>query len=124
MVNKVTLIGNIGLDPEVKQLDGGIELAKMRIATNETYRNGKGEKVENTEWHTITCRNSLATYAKNYVKKGMRIYVEGKLHTDNWEDERGKHSATVVRVSTLKIMDKKPAGVPEEVNMPGNESNA
>lgn len=124
MVNKVTLIGNIGGDPEVKQLDGGIELAKMRIATNETYRNGKGEKIENTEWHTITCRNSLATYAKNYVKKGMRVYIEGKLHTDNWEDERGKHSATVVRVSTLKIMDKKPAGVQEEVNMPENESNA
>lgn len=79
MVNKVTLIGRLGRDPEVRRLDSGATVAKLTIATTEKYKNQAGELVENTEWHNVVAWRYTAEYAEKYLKKGMLVYAEGKL---------------------------------------------
>lgn len=75
MRNKVTLIGNIGQNPEVKELNGGNKLAKFSLATNETYRNKAGEKVTDTQWHNLTAWGKTAEIVEKYVKKGSEIAI-------------------------------------------------
>ena len=81
MVNKVILIGNVGADPEVRYLDGGIAVANLRLATTERYKSKNGETVEQTEWHNIVLWRGLAEVVEKYVKKGMRLYIEGRIRT-------------------------------------------
>ena len=77
--NKVTLIGHLGMDPEVKQTEGGHKLAKMSIATNESYKNSKGEKVTETQWHNLIAWGKTADFIGKYLQKGNEVVVEGKL---------------------------------------------
>ncbi|MFT4602014.1 MAG: single-strand DNA-binding protein [Arenicella sp.] len=87
-VNKVILIGNLGKDPEVKYLESGIPVANFSIATSESYNDkNTGEKREITDWHNIVLWRGLATVAEKYLKKGMKVYIEGKLKTRSWNDE-------------------------------------
>lgn len=87
-VNKVILIGNLGKDPEVRYLESGVPVAKFPLATSETFKDKtSGEKREITDWHNIVLWRGLATIAENYLKKGMKVYVEGKLKTRSWQDE-------------------------------------
>jgi single-strand DNA-binding protein len=87
-VNKVILIGNLGKDPEIRFLENGTCLARFSIATSETYLDKtSGEKREVTEWHSIVAWKGLATIAQSYLRKGMKVYVEGKLRTRTWQDE-------------------------------------
>jgi single-strand DNA-binding protein len=98
-VNKVILIGNLGKDPEVKYLESGIPVAKFSIATSETFKDkNTGEKREVTDWHNIVLWRGLATVAENYLKKGMKVYIEGKLKTRSWQDENNqtKYATDVV----------------------------
>lgn len=89
-VNKVILIGNLGKDPEVKYLEGGIAIAKFPIATSETYKDrNTGEKKTTTEWHNIVLWRGLAEVAEKYLNKGKLVYIEGKLRTRSWEDQDG-----------------------------------
>ena len=88
-VNKVILIGNLGKDPEVRHLEGGTTVANFPLATTETYKDKTGARQEQTEWHNIVLWRSLADVAEKYLKKGMQIYVEGKLRTRSWEDKEG-----------------------------------
>ena len=104
-LNKVMLIGNLGRDPEVRHLEGGIAVANFTLATNETYRDKNNEKREQTEWHNIAAWRANAEFAEKYIKKGYTVYVEGKIHTRNWEDKDGnkKHQTEIV-ADDIKIL--------------------
>ncbi len=97
-VNKVILVGNLGIDPEIRTLESGAKVARLRIATSESYTNKEGIKVENTEWHTVTMWRALADIAEKYLAKGKQVYVEGKLRTRSWKDAEGndRYSTEVV----------------------------
>jgi len=89
-VNKVILIGNLGKDPEVRRLENGATVASFSIATSETFVDkSTGEKRENTDWHNIVVWRGLAEVTEKYIKKGMKVYVEGKLKTRSWQDKEG-----------------------------------
>lgn len=90
MKNQVQLIGNLGTDPDVKQLDGGKSLARFSLATNETYRNNKGEQVKETQWHNIVAWGKTAELVEKLVKKGSEVAVTGKLTSRSWEDKQGQ----------------------------------
>jgi single-strand DNA-binding protein len=85
-VNKVILLGNLGKDPEVKFTPSGVPVAKFSLATNERYKDKGGEWQERTEWHNIVAWQRLAEIVGEYVKKGAKLYIEGKLQTSSWED--------------------------------------
>lgn len=89
MVNRVILIGNLGRDPEVRRLENGAVVAKFPIATNENYKDKNGQWQSQTEWHDIVVWRTLAERAESTLKKGMGVYVEGKLTHRNWQDQDG-----------------------------------
>ena len=106
MVNKVILIGNVGADPEVRFLEGGTAVANLRLATTETFTRN-GEKTEQTEWHTIVLWRGLAEITQKYVKKGMKLYIEGKLRTRQWEDkDRIKRYTTEIYADTMQMLSR------------------
>ena len=106
--NKVQLIGNLGNDPEIINLDSGKKLAKFSIATNETYKNAKGEKITDTQWHNVVVWNKTAEIAEKYLEKGKEVAVEGKLTTRNYDDKDGnKRYITEVVVSELILLGTK-----------------
>ena len=89
-VNKVILIGNLGKDPEVRHLENGATVANFPIATSEVYTDrNTGQKVENTDWHDIVVWRGLAEVVEKYVRKGHKVYVEGKLKKRSWQDKEG-----------------------------------
>ena len=94
-VNKVILIGNLGKDPEVRHLESGVGVANFSIATSETYKDrNSGERVSQTEWHNVVLWRGLADIAEKYLKKGDKIYIEGKLRTRSWQDQQGNNRYT------------------------------
>ena len=102
-VNKITLIGNVGNNPEVRHLPDGTVVAQISPATNERYTNKKGEVVEQTQWHRIELWESAATYSQNYVKKGDSLYIEGKLRSEKWTDANGQEKQTwKVRANSIQ----------------------
>ena len=84
-VNKVILIGNLGKDPEIFTFENGNKKVRLAVATTETYRNRKDEKVEHTEWHWVVLFRGLADVAEKYLKKGDQVYVEGRIRLRSWE---------------------------------------
>lgn len=108
--NKVQLIGNLGMNPEVKTLDSGKKLAKVSIATNENYKNAKGERVTDTQWHNLVIWGKLADIVEKYLKKGTEVAVEGKLINRNYTGKDGvKRYISEVQVSEMLILSKKEA---------------
>lgn len=100
-VNKVILIGNLGKDPEVRHLENGAVVANFSIATSEVYKDrNTGEKVENTEWHDVVVWRGLAEVVEKYVRKGYKVYVEGKLKKRSWQDKEG-----ITRYTTEIVAD-------------------
>jgi len=135
MVNRVILIGNLGADPEVKSLESGVSVARLRLATSESYKDkNTNEWKENTEWHTITLWRNLAERAETTLRKGMQIYVEGKLSTRKWTDQEGKERySTEVVGNYLRIINKRdaadaggftPASSPTAQTPESNEENS
>jgi single-strand DNA-binding protein len=105
--NKVNLIGNLGINPDVKELDGGKKLAKVTIATNETYRNTKGEKVTETQWHNLVAWGKTAELLERFTKAGTKVVVEGKLVNRQYTDKAGqKRYSTEVQVNELMVLSK------------------
>lgn len=98
MINRVTLLGNLGADPEVRRLESGAVVAKISLATNESYKDKSGEWQTQTEWHNVIMWRNLAERAENQLKKGSMVYVEGKLTTRKWDDKDGntKYTTEVV----------------------------
>ncbi|MGB5818478.1 MAG: single-stranded DNA-binding protein [Saonia sp.] len=105
--NKVQLIGNLGNDPEIVNLEGGSKLAKFSIATNENYKNSKGEKVTDTQWHNIVAWGKTAEIVENYLTKGKEVAVEGKLVNRSYETKEGeKRYVTEIRCNELLMFGK------------------
>ncbi len=90
-LNKVMLIGNLGKDPEIKTFEGGNMLARFPLATSESYTSRQtNEKVTQTEWHTVVLRRGLAEVAEKYLKKGDKVFIEGRIKTRSWDDANGE----------------------------------
>ena len=107
-VNKVRLVGNLGKDPEVRHLEGGTAVANFTLATTEVFKDKTGVRQEQTEWHSIVVWRGLAEIAEKYLKKGMTIYLEGKLRTRSWDDKEGhKRNSTEIVGDTFTIFSKK-----------------
>lgn len=104
-LNKMTIIGNLGADPEVRYLDGGAVVATFNVATTEKFTNRNGEKVEQTEWFRVELWNEQAKVAEKYLKKGNSVYVEGRLRTELWTDKEGKERTSLrVRATTMQLL--------------------
>lgn len=103
-VNKVTLIGNVGKDPETRYLDNGVPVTTFSLATSESFKNKTGERVTATEWHNIVLWRGLAEIAEKYVKKGDPLFIEGKIRTRTWEDKEGNRRYTTEIIGNNMIM--------------------
>lgn len=107
MRNRVQLIGHVGNDPEIKNLDGGKKVANFTIATNDSYKNDKGEKVEQTEWHKVVAWGKTAEIIEKYVTKGKEIAIDGKLTHRNYDDKNGeKRYITEVVANDVLLLGK------------------
>lgn len=109
MVNKVILVGNVGLDPEVRTTESGVKVARVRLATTERmFDRQANETREHTEWHTITLWRGLADVVDRFVKKGSQIYIEGRLRTREWMDkENNKRYTTEVLADDMKLLGRR-----------------
>ena len=117
-LNKVMLIGNLGADPEMRFTPSGTPVTTFRIAVNRVYNPPEGERKEETEWFSIVTWNRLAETCNQYLTKGQKVYVEGRLRTRSWDGQDGqKHYRTEVIANQVIFLDKKAAAVsPEEKN--------
>jgi single-strand DNA-binding protein len=115
-LNRVTLIGNLGKDPEVKFTPSGTPVAKIALATNERFKDKNGEWQDRTEWHNIVLWQRLAEIAGEYLKKGGKVYIEGRLQTRSWEDKNTnqKKYMTEVVASDLVLLGGRGEGSAEE----------
>jgi single-strand DNA-binding protein len=111
-VNKVILIGNVGVDPEVRYLPNGNAVATLSIATSEAWKDKvTGEKQERTEWHRVVCFNRLGEIAGEYVRKGSKLYIEGSLKTRKWQDQQGQDKYTTeIIANDIQMLDSKGGG--------------
>ncbi|MES2006306.1 MAG: single-stranded DNA-binding protein [Bacteroidota bacterium] len=106
--NKVQLIGHLGQAPEIKTISDGKKVAHLNVATNENYKNTKGEKVTETQWHNVVCWGKLAEIAEKYLVKGIEVAIEGKLINRNYVDSQGvKRYVTEVQANELLILTKR-----------------
>ncbi len=106
--NRVQLIGNLGMDPEVKSFDGGRKLAKFSVATSQSYTNAKGEKVKDTQWHNIIAWGNLAEIAEKYLRKGIEVALEGKIIYRQYEGQNGdKKYMTEIVLNDFLMISKK-----------------
>ena len=94
MINKVILVGNLGADPELRYTQSGTAVATLRVATNRRWKDKDGNPQEETEWHRVIVWARTAEFCGNYLSKGMKFYVEGRLHTNKWQDQSGNDRYT------------------------------
>ena len=111
-LNKVTLIGNLGKDPDIQTLEGGVAVAKFSLATTEVFKDASGQPQSSTEWHQVVLWRNMAQLAATYLQKGSMIYLEGKLKTRTYTDKAGeKRYVTEIIGESLLMLDK-PEGPP------------
>ena len=107
MKNRVQLIGNVGNDPEIKTLESGKKFVQLTIATNDYYKNDKGEKIEQTDWHRVTAWGKVAEIIEKYVVKGKEVAIDGKLTHRSYDDKNGeKKYITEVVVNEILLLNK------------------
>ncbi len=105
-LNKVTLIGNLGSEPEVRSTANGTRVATLSVATSRSWNNQAGERQEKTEWHRVVLWKQSAEFAGEYLRKGAKVYIEGRLETRSWEDKDGvKRYKTEVRETRINSLD-------------------
>jgi len=106
MVNKAVLVGRLGRDPETRYTQGGQAVANFTLATDESYKDRSGERQKRTEWHRIVVWGKLAEISQQYLKKGMLVYIEGRIQTRQWEDKRDgqKRTTTEIVANTMKML--------------------
>ncbi len=109
MINKVILVGNVGLDPEVRTLESGAKVARVRLATTERlFDRQANETKEHTEWHTVTLWRGLADVVDRYVRKGSQLYIEGRLRTREWMDkDNNKRYTTEILADEMKLLGRR-----------------
>ncbi len=118
-VNRVTLIGNLGKDPELRYTSSGVAVATFSLATNEQWRDPEGNLQERTQWHSIVAWRKLAEICGEYLKKGSKVYLEGRLQYRNYDDKSGvKRSVTEVVADEMVMLDAKGAAPPAEPAAP------
>jgi len=129
-VNKVILVGNLGADPEIRRLNSGDPVVNLRVATTETWRDrNSGDRQDRTEWHRVVIFNdNLAKVAEQYLKKGMKVYIEGQLQTRKWQDQSGqeRYSTEVVLQKfrgELQMLDSRGQGGEGQVGYSGGGQN-
>ena len=111
MINKVILLGNVGQDPEVRTLETGVKVARLRLATTERIFNRQtNESTEHTEWHSITLWRGLAEVADKYVRKGSQIYVEGRIRSREWEKDGQRHFGFEIVADDMKLLGRRAEG--------------
>jgi single-strand DNA-binding protein len=124
MVNRVILIGNLGRDPEVRSLENGAMVAKFSLATSESYRDKENNWQELTEWHDIIVWRTVAERAEKSLKKGMTIYLEGKLTHRTWQDKDGNNRKTTEIVADyFRIVDRKSGSGANGASFPGEKDD-
>lgn len=133
-VNKALILGTLGKDPESRITSGGTQVANFSVAVNESYKDKKtGEKKESTEWLSIVCFGRTAEIAIEYLKKGSKIYIEGRIKTEKYQDKQGvDRYTTKIYCNILQMLDSRPPGTRESGNAPrsgpppqgGEKSNA
>ena len=105
MLNKAILIGNLGADPETRFMQDGTCVCNIRLATTEKFKNRNGEQQEKTEWHRVVLWGRLGEIANQYLKKGARVYIEGKIETRKWQDRDGNDKYTTeIRANEMKML--------------------
>ena len=105
------LVGNLGKDPEVRHLDGGVSVAHFTLATNEYYKDKQGNRVERTEWHNISAWRGLADMADKYLRKGQQVYIEGKLRTRQYQDkDQQTRYITEIIADEISMLSGRPQG--------------
>jgi len=120
-VNKAIIVANLGKDPEIRYTANGTAAATFPVATSEQWTDKDGKKVEQTDWHQIRMYGKLAEIAAEYLKKGSKVYLEGSIHTDKWQDKQTGQDrySTYIKAHTMQMLDAKPAGN----NAGGNRTN-
>jgi single-strand DNA-binding protein len=123
-INKVILIGNLGADPEVKYMPSGEAVANLTLATSESWKDkSSGEQVERTEWHRVVMFRRLAEIAGEYLKKGSKVYVEGRLQTRKWKGQDGQDRYTTEIVANdLQMLDSRGGGAGNFNQQPASSS--
>ncbi len=117
-VNKVIIVGNLGQDPEVRYMPNGNAVANITVATSESWKDQQGQMQERTEWHRIVLYRRLAEIAGEYLKKGSKVYLEGRLQTREWQDQQGqKRYTTEIIANEMQMLDGRGAGAPAGGNM-------
>ena len=108
-VNKAVILGNVGDDPSIRYMPNGKAVANFTVATSESWKDQQGQKQERTEWHRCTAYDKLAEIIGEYIKKGSKLYLEGKLQTRKWQDQQGQDRYTTeIIVSEMQMLDGKP----------------
>jgi single-strand DNA-binding protein len=120
-VNKVILVGNLGKDPEMRRLDGGVARVSFSLATTEYYKDKDGNRIEQTEWHNIVMWRTIAESAERILKKGYTIYLEGKIQTRKWQDKEGQQRTTTDIVAETFQLIRKSDGTPNPPTGVGNQ---
>lgn len=108
MVNKAILIGNLGADPDTRYTQGGTAVASLSLATTESYKDKDGNKQDQTEWHKVVAWGRLAEICGEYLAKGSKVYIEGKLQTRMWEKDGVKHYTTEIVAREMKMLSPRP----------------
>ena len=110
-VNKVIIVGNLGQDPEGRFTPQGTAVTNLSVATNESWKNQSGEYQDRTEWHRVVMYGKMAETANEYMHKGMMVYIEGRLQTNEWEDQNQvKRKTTEIRCDNFTMLGKKGEG--------------
>lgn len=110
-VNKVILVGNLGKDPEVRHLEGGVSVANFTLATNDYYKDKSGARIERTEWHNIAAWRGLAEVAEKYLRKGHQVYIEGRIRTRQYQDKDNQtRYITEIVADEMSMLGGKPHG--------------
>lgn len=130
-VNKAILVGRLGKDPELRYTPGGSAVATFSLATSEVYKNQEGQRQENTTWHNIVCWGKTAELAKEYLRKGREVYVEGRIANRSYDDKEGnKRYVSEVVVQNLRFLGSRQQGEPgaatttDDVDVAPSQANA
>lgn len=122
MINKVTLIGHLGQDPEIRRLENGTPVGRFSLATSESYKDAAGELQTQTEWHNVVVWRQQAEQAEKILKKGSLVYVEGKISYRKYTDKNGvERTATDITANTFRVLGKKEGSVGGNSNFPTQE---
>ena len=121
-VNKVIIVGNLGQDPEARFTPQGTAVTNLSVATNESWKNQSGEIQDRTEWHRVVMYGKMAETASEYMKKGQTVYVEGRLQTNEWEDQNQvKRKTTEIRCDNFTMLGRR-SDSPQGSTMPNNKT--